>query len=63
MRDRHNDGHHDLAPFGIVDTHDGDKVYAVTRHGQVLSTKDAGKSWGVAQLPYEAGDAFCVAGN
>ena len=46
-----------------IDTHDGEKVYAVTRHGQVLSTRDAGKSWGIAQLPYEAGDAFCVAGN
>ena len=45
-----------------IHNHQGGKVYAVTRAGQVYSTSDGGKSWRTQQLPAEAGDAFCVAG-
>ena len=45
-----------------VDNHDGGKIYAVTRAGDVVSTVDGGADWRQQKLPPEAGDAFCVAG-
>ena len=46
-----------------IDRHEGGKVYAVTRAGQVYSTANGGGDWTIGQLPETAGDAFCVAGN
>lgn len=46
--------------FGIHVSEPGG-IVSVTRHGQVFHTTDDGRSWGEAQLPAEAGDAFCGA--
>jgi photosystem II stability/assembly factor-like uncharacterized protein len=44
-----------------VHVSDGQGVISVTRGGQVFYTFDGAQSWTEAQLPAEAGDAFCVA--
>ena len=36
-------------------------IASVTRHGQVFYTTDDGAHWSEAQLPADAGDAFCAA--
>jgi photosystem II stability/assembly factor-like uncharacterized protein len=46
-----------------IHRHDGGRVFAVTRAGQVYSTRDGGETWLTQQLPSHAGDAFCVSGN
>ena len=46
-----------------IDNHDGGKVYAVTRAGDVLSTPDGGANWRQQKLPGNAGDAFCITGS
>jgi photosystem II stability/assembly factor-like uncharacterized protein len=46
-----------------VSTHptDPNRVYCVTRRGQVLGTEDAGKSWTDYRLPDGVHDVYTVA--
>ncbi len=46
--------------FGVHATEHGG-IASVTRHGQVFHTIDDGAHWSEAQLPADAGDAFCAA--
>jgi len=40
---------------------DADRVYCVSRTGQVFGTEDAGRSWRESRLPEGVGDVYAIA--